>query len=147
MKQFLTSFFTYNFQINQGLAARFKSYDFQLDSEICRLANHLLNAHQIWLDRINGSGSLKSPWEDFPIQTFSERNRKLYDLTLALLESQNLEETILFKTFAGVEIEKKALDILVHVVNHSTYHRGQIAMKMRSKGFEPVASDYIHWAS
>ncbi|HSF56040.1 MAG TPA: DinB family protein [Algoriphagus sp.] len=147
MKQFFTSFLTYNFQVNQGLADRFRAYDFQLSEEIIRLANHLLNAHQIWLDRIGGTPSLKSPWEIFPIGTFAERNHKLYDQTLILIDSVDPEEIISFKTFAGAEFEKKVSDILIHVVNHSTYHRGQIAMLMRANGLEPVPSDYIHWVT
>lgn len=147
MKMFLKSFFKYNYQINQAIADRFKSYNNQLDGEINRLANHMMNAHQILLSRINGNGLLKSPWEIFPLETFSERNQKLFDQTIVLLDSRDLEEVIIFKTFSGVEFEKKISDILIHIVNHSTYHRGQIALLMRTKGLEPVTSDYIHWKS
>jgi uncharacterized damage-inducible protein DinB len=146
MKQLFRNLFSYNYQINQSLADRFKSYDYQLDPEITRLANHLMNAHQVWLDRIAGKSSLKSPWEDFPIETFGLRNQELHGRTKALLESKDLEEIVSFKTFAGARFEKKLSDILIHVVNHSTYHRGQLALLMRSHGLEPVPSDYIHWA-
>jgi len=147
MTPLFRNLFSYNFQINQSLDDRFKSYDYQLDPEIVRLANHLMNAHQIWLDRINRKSSLKSPWEDFPIETFAFRNQELHSLTMELPESRDLEEIISFKTFAGVRFEKKLSDILIHVVNHSTYHRGQLALLMRSHGLEPVSSDYIHWAT
>jgi uncharacterized damage-inducible protein DinB len=33
--------------------------------------------------------------------------------------------------------------IMIHLVNHSSYHRGQIAMLLRQNGFEPVNTDYI----
>lgn len=147
MKQFFENFFSYNYQINDSLADRFKSYDYQLDAEIIRLANHVMNAHQVWLGRISGNNSLKSPWEDFPIQTFPLRNQELHGQTMELLESEDLEKMISFKTFAGAGFEKKLSDILIHVVNHSTYHRGQLALLMRRDGLEPVPSDYIHWAT
>ena len=147
MNQFLISFFTYNYQINQSLADRFKSYGFQMDGDICRLANHLMNAHQIWLERISGNVSLQSPWADFPLESFADRNQNLYEQTLALMETCDLDEFISYKNFAGAGFEKKVSDILLHVINHSTYHRGQIALLMRSKGLEPVASDYIHWVN
>jgi uncharacterized damage-inducible protein DinB len=35
--------------------------------------------------------------------------------------------------------------VLRHVVNHSTYHRGQVAAKLRRLGVEPAATDFIFW--
>jgi uncharacterized damage-inducible protein DinB len=35
--------------------------------------------------------------------------------------------------------------VLRHVVNHSTYHRGQVASKLRRLGVEPAATDFIFW--
>ena len=36
--------------------------------------------------------------------------------------------------------------ILRHVANHSTYHRGQIASKLKRFGIEQPATDLIYWA-
>ena len=33
--------------------------------------------------------------------------------------------------------------IMIHLVNHSSYHRAQIAMLLRQNGFEPVNTDFI----
>jgi uncharacterized damage-inducible protein DinB len=35
--------------------------------------------------------------------------------------------------------------VLRHVVNHSTYHRGQVAAKLKRLGAEPPATDMIFW--
>ena len=35
-------------------------------------------------------------------------------------------------------------DILMHVVMHSAYHRGQIAADMRIAGLVPAYTDFIH---
>ncbi len=35
--------------------------------------------------------------------------------------------------------------VLRHVVNHSTYHRGQIASKLKRFGVEPPVTDFIFW--
>jgi uncharacterized damage-inducible protein DinB len=37
--------------------------------------------------------------------------------------------------------------ILRHIVNHSTYHRGQIASKLKRLGVEPPNTDLFWWAS
>ena len=36
--------------------------------------------------------------------------------------------------------------VLRHVVNHSTYHRGQVASKLKRLGIEQPATDFIFWA-
>jgi uncharacterized damage-inducible protein DinB len=35
--------------------------------------------------------------------------------------------------------------ILRHVVNHSTYHRGQLASKLKRFGIEQPATDFLFW--
>jgi len=35
-------------------------------------------------------------------------------------------------------------DILTHVLFHSAYHRGQIALQMRASALEPAYTDFIH---
>ncbi|WP_209331385.1 DinB family protein [Lunatimonas salinarum] len=37
----------------------------------------------------------------------------------------------------------KAFGLFNHIVNHSTYHRGQIATLFRESGLQPVVTDYI----
>ena len=34
------------------------------------------------------------------------------------------------------------MHLMQHVVNHSTYHRGQVALTMRQLGAEPLATDF-----
>lgn len=34
---------------------------------------------------------------------------------------------------------------LRHVVNHGTYHRGQLASKLKRRGVDPPATDFILW--
>jgi uncharacterized damage-inducible protein DinB len=36
--------------------------------------------------------------------------------------------------------------VLRHVVNHTTYHRGQVASKLRRFGIEQPATDLVFWA-
>jgi uncharacterized damage-inducible protein DinB len=36
--------------------------------------------------------------------------------------------------------------VLRHLVNHATYHRGQVASKLKRHGVEPPATDLVFWA-
>jgi uncharacterized damage-inducible protein DinB len=42
--------------------------------------------------------------------------------------------------FRGTQI--KLMHLMQHVVNHSTYHRGQVALTVRQLGAEPLATDF-----
>lgn len=49
----------------------------------------------------------------------------------------SLEQMILFR-----ETQVKLVHLMQHVANHSTYHRGQIALMMRQLGTEPAVTDF-----
>jgi uncharacterized damage-inducible protein DinB len=35
--------------------------------------------------------------------------------------------------------------VLRHIVNHSTYHRGQVASKLKRFGVEQPGTDFVLW--
>jgi uncharacterized damage-inducible protein DinB len=43
----------------------------------------------------------------------------------------------------GEKFANTIKDIVVHVINHSTYHRAQIAQLVKQSGGEPAKTDYI----
>jgi uncharacterized damage-inducible protein DinB len=54
-------------------------------------------------------------------------------------------ETFTFRNLAGVEVTKPRWQIFRHIVNHGTYHRGQIANMLRQLGVKPPATDLLYW--
>ena len=48
-----------------------------------------------------------------------------------------------YNNYVGDYFESNVEQIMIHLVNHGSYHRGQVAMLLRQKGFEPVNTDYI----
>jgi uncharacterized damage-inducible protein DinB len=53
------------------------------------------------------------------------------------------EEVIAYKAFNGTAYSSKLSDIVRHVVNHGTYHRGQITTMLRQLGKKVVSTDLI----
>ncbi len=45
----------------------------------------------------------------------------------------------------GTPHRNRLLDLLLHVVNHSSYHRGQLTTMLRRVGATPVATDYVYF--
>jgi uncharacterized damage-inducible protein DinB len=51
---------------------------------------------------------------------------------------------VTYNNSRGERWTSKIEDILQHVVMHSAYHRGQIAIDMRAAGLVPAYTDFIH---
>jgi len=53
-------------------------------------------------------------------------------------------DSITYKNTKGETFTSQKQDVLMHVVMHSAYHRGQIAADLRAAGFTPAYTDFIH---
>jgi len=65
---------------------------------------------------------------------------------LGLIESfqeKDFDARVEYKNAAGEKYTNSVKDIITHVINHSTYHRAQIAQLIRQSGGEPAKTDYI----
>lgn len=111
---------------------------------------HILAAEWIWLERWQGRfpTELLNP-EDFPTgQSLDARwktVRKDYERFLQSLTPQRLEEDLAYLNRAGQRFSYPLWQQMVHVVNHSTYHRGQITTLLRQLGAEPVVTDFLEY--
>lgn len=136
--------FKYSHHVNQKLIAVLSGNRTKLSERTVQLINHLLNAHQIWNARISQEMVLGvwqlNAWED--LQGIDQKN---YLKSLQILEEIDLEQMVFYKNSSGSKFSDKAKDILFHIINHSTYHRAQIAILMREQGIEPINTDYIFY--
>jgi uncharacterized damage-inducible protein DinB len=53
------------------------------------------------------------------------------------LRDEHVQASIPFR-----ELPFKVAELMQHVVNHSTYHRGQLTFMLRQLGVKPVATDF-----
>jgi uncharacterized damage-inducible protein DinB len=58
-------------------------------------------------------------------------------------EHENFDRIMKYHNYVGDYFENNVQQIMIHLVNHGTYHRGQVAILLRQKGFEPVNTDFI----
>ncbi|MCX7648962.1 MAG: hypothetical protein N2050_00225, partial [Flavobacteriales bacterium] len=63
-----------------------------------------------------------------------------------LLETIPGDTWVHYKNLQGASCRNIFSDIVLHVCNHGTHHRAQMALLMRQAGFQPPASDYILFA-
>lgn len=64
---------------------------------------------------------------------------------LGSVGEDDLAAPLTYKNFAGAEFRTPVGEILLHVAQHGTYHRGQIATAVRAAGVTPVNTDYINF--
>jgi uncharacterized damage-inducible protein DinB len=77
---------------------------------------------------------LKSFWDSI------DRERQEF---LAKLDDDSLHATVAFKDMAGNPYSEPLVQLLQHVVNHGTYHRGQVTTILRQAGAATVALDML----
>lgn len=112
--------------------------------------NHLLVADRIWLRRLTGEG-------EHPARLDAIVHGDLADLARArMLEDARLEAVIagydhtdfarvhIYRTTSGQAQEQRIADILQHLFNHQTHHRGQAhACLSILTGEEPPGLDLL----
>jgi uncharacterized damage-inducible protein DinB len=142
MKSLFADLFTYHHHFNQKLISEFKTHGAKLPERSFPLWCHVLNAHQIWNARI-----LKTV--EFKVHQLHELDQlpaidnTNYTATLRILDKANFDSNITYKNSKGQEFTNTLRDILLHVANHTTHHRGQIISDFRQVGIEPLVTDYI----
>jgi uncharacterized damage-inducible protein DinB len=72
--------------------------------------------------------ALQSKWMEVELEQFEFVNR---------VNNESLGRMLPFR---GTRLT--LMHLMQHVVNHSTYHRGQVALMMRQLGAEPLATDF-----
>lgn len=143
MKEYFTGLFHYNYEINDRLSNAINSNSEKVSARIVTLFQHILRVHQVWNIRIDTGGSMAGVPDSYPENEFSQVNNSNYESSIAILEKYNMEDLIDYRAFDGQNYKNTIGDILFHVINHSTYHRAQIATEFRQCGLEPLVTDYI----
>ena len=145
MNTFFKELFEYSHHFNQKLASIFNESPDKTSEKSIKLFNHLLNAHQIWNNRIEPKQAPFGVWELHPLQELQDIDKVNYEQTLLILDKFELTETINYTNTKGQTFSNSIKDIFFHVINHSTYHRGQIATEFKQFEIEPLVTDYIFY--
>jgi len=143
MKPFLKELFEYNHHFNQKLGDIFNDNPDKTSEKAVKLYSHILNAHKVWNNRMDPKQRAFGIWEIHPVQNFKNIDKMNQKHSLLILDTFNLDETVSYVTSNGQAFSNSIRDLLFHVINHSTYHRGQIATEFRQRGIDPLATDYI----
>lgn len=106
---------------------------------------HIVAIEHAWLARFEQRTAEHSQWPEWSLEAASALAASsaagLHAIVIAA-GSQGLYDTITYRTRTGVEGRNALWEILMHIVQHGTYHRGQIALLVREGGGVPASTDF-----
>jgi len=109
---------------------------------------HLVAAEKMWLSRMVGPAD-KAMVKPQDVPTLSAL-RKLWEQTgfsmakfISTLSDRARSQELTMSTSTGQLLSQLYWQALQHVVDHSTYHRGQIVTLLRQLGHTPPSSSMI----
>ncbi|SRR6266508_3962 len=115
------------------------------------LAGHIAAARLLWLFRLGAAK--EAPTDFFPRRlTLAELSRRMEKMHaawsdyLAGIGEKKIASSFAYRSTEEIRYRNTVEDILTQLHGHSLYHRGQIAMLLRSAGVEPPATDFVFWA-
>ncbi len=111
---------------------------------------HLYGADSVWFERWNGRSPRAMPDpESVPTvaalrrewSRIQEQQRKFVEK----LTPERIGGELRYEGFDGKPFRRVFGDALVHLVNHGTYHRGQVATLLRQLGKKAIPTDYLRY--
>jgi len=116
-------------------------------SSVCSTINHIALATELNLLPLAGDPDHRIPTEaelvtvDDASRLLERAYRRFEELTL----NPEWLNTLLTLRAIGRTFTLPRWAILRHIVNHSSYHRGQVASKLKRFGIEQSITDFFWW--
>ncbi len=114
------------------------------------LMRHIVAARRMWLFRL---GFVSHDTDLFTREiSLAElpanvaEMEALWSEYLEQLSDEELRRVFEYRSHEGQRFRNTIEDILTQLFGHSWYHRGQIAMLLRSIGAEPAVTDLVFWS-
>jgi uncharacterized damage-inducible protein DinB len=111
---------------------------------------HIYGAEWIWLERFEGRSPSGLPnVNQFPDvqslrETWLEHEQRLLAFAAQITQA-DLDRTLEYKTLRFGIYTNPLWQSMLHLINHGTYHRGQVTTLLRQLGAEPILLDLMHF--
>lgn len=119
---------------------------------LARTLNHILVGDSLWLGRLDGQGApgITSLDQQLHAEFAALRQARAaldarYIAFVDSLGEARIGEMLTYKTVAGEAMETAIDQVLTHVFNHQTHHRGQAHGMLSSTSVPPPSLDLIYF--
>jgi uncharacterized damage-inducible protein DinB len=111
---------------------------------------HIYGGEWVWLERFEGHtpSSMPDNSQFADIESLRAHWAPLETRLLTFvrgLSQEDLNRVMEYKTFKFGVYQNPMCQSLQHLVNHGTYHRGQVTTMLRQHGAQPILTDLMHF--
>jgi len=145
MQNFFKELLEYTFHFNEKVIDVLLNDPVNFPKKSLELLNHTINTQEVWNARMLGQPVIISAWQIRDTDLLKQINITNYEMSLKIVDTVDFEKSIDYKNSRGEAYTNNVKDMLFHIVNHSTYHRAQIATDFKAYGITPLATDYIFY--
>jgi len=113
---------------------------------------HMLDAESIWWQRLKLQERIQRPSDDFAgdFNTLSKallQQGKAWSGWIAAASLPQIEHQFKYQNSKRESFKQPVYEMLLHLFNHNSYHRGQLVTMLRQLGVENIPStDFIEWS-
>ncbi|MEZ4700430.1 MAG: DinB family protein [Rhodothermales bacterium] len=112
---------------------------------------HIVSAEWIWLRRWQGNSPMQpEAWMKEPTrELLLEKQREVQDDRNAFIATLSEADLAIERSYTFMSGKGGSLPLgtlFQHLVNHGTYHRGQVTTLLRQIGRQPLMSDLLFFA-
>jgi len=113
---------------------------------------HIWSAESIWWQRMKLQERIIVPADSFTGSMLEASNElmqldKLWNEWIHAAQERHLEHVFQYQNMSGQQFKQPMYQMLLHLFNHGTYHRGQLVTILRQLGIEKIPqTDFIVWS-
>ena len=160
MKELLEQYATYNIWANEKLTeilhplgddvvlATFPSSFSSIHATLL----HMWDAESIWWQRMKLQEVIVAPSTTFKgstldVSTSLIHQNKVWEAWIKNASVAALDHVFLYQNSRKEQFKQPIFQMLMHVFNHGTYHRGQLVNMLRQGGVQKIPqTDFIVWS-
>lgn len=160
MKEILQQYATYNIWANQKLAELIQTLPLEIlnmtlpssYTTIHATLLHMYDAESIWWQRMKLQEVITVPSNAFKgtttdVSTSLLHQNKLWETWVGNASLAALEHVFMYQNSRKEQFKQPIYQMIIHVFNHGTYHRGQLVNMLRQAGIEKIPqTDFIVWS-